>query len=241
MVIVVIAIAAVWTFFLKPELPDAERGRRIAEREGCFACHGLGGIGGVPNPGSKLMAVPGFIGDTHDADEVREWIRDGAPAHKLNDPEWQLETERAALVMPAFEGVIGDEDIEYLVAYVVAIGGMQLPNDEQARLGFERAQALGCFGCHGWGGRLAQPNPRSLKGYIPPWDGNDFKHLCRDREEFEQWVRNGISDRVRGSSFSNRYVSRANVKMPAYDQHLQPGDVDALWAYVQWLRRDLDE
>jgi hypothetical protein len=25
--------------------------------------------------------------------------------------------------------------------------------------------------------------------------------------------------------------------MPAYERHLQAGDREALWAYVQWLRR----
>ena len=30
-----------------------QRGRAIAERMGCFACHGPGGVQGIPNDGAK--------------------------------------------------------------------------------------------------------------------------------------------------------------------------------------------
>ena len=45
------------------------------------------------------------------------------------------------------------------------------------RTGYASAERLGCFRCHGPGGRGASRNPGGLKGYIPPWDGRDFAEL----------------------------------------------------------------
>jgi len=91
-------------------------------------------------------------------------------------------------------------------------------------------------GCHGAGGRLAKPNPGSLKGYIPSWDGADFPDLVRDSTEFREWVEHGVSERFKRDRLAGFFLDRAVLKMPAYERHLQPGDVEALWAYVRWLR-----
>jgi hypothetical protein len=32
------------------------------------------------------------------------------------------------------------------------------------------------------------------------------------------------------------FLKRAVLKMPAYRDHLEPGDLDAMWAYTEWLR-----
>ena len=104
-------------------------------------------------------------------------------------------------------------------------------------LGLERAEKLGCTGCHGPGGRFARRNPGSLKGYVPSWDGADFPELVRDSTEFRQWVEHGISDRFEHNAAARFFVKRAALHMPAYQKHLDPADVPALWAYVRWLRR----
>jgi len=104
-------------------------------------------------------------------------------------------------------------------------------------VGRDRAEALGCIGCHGTGGRYARPNPGSLKGYVPPWDGADFAELVGGKAEFTEWVERGVSRRFDSNPVARFFLKRAPVKMPAYRSHLAPGDVDALWAYVVWLRR----
>ena len=38
-------------------------------------------------------------------------------------------------------------------------------------------RVLACTGCHGPQGRGSPPNPGSLKGYIPSWDGADYPDL----------------------------------------------------------------
>ncbi len=225
---------------LRPRLPAAERGRRLAESTGCFACHGPGGIRGASNPGRTDRTVPNFEGDVmmyaRSAEEIREWIRDGVTKGKRESATWRGERDRGALRMPAFGDRLAARQLDDLVAYVKAASGEPEPGNALAARGLERAEGLGCVGCHGAGGRLAGPNPGSLKGYVPAWDGEDFAELVRDRREFEEWVERGVSRRFEGNPMARFFLDRATLRMPAYRQHLQPGDLDALWAYVVWLR-----
>jgi mono/diheme cytochrome c family protein len=225
---------------LRPGPTPAERGRRLAERTGCFACHGPEGHGGVANPGRADRTVPDFGGDlmmfAKNRDEVREWIEDGVTAAKAGSVTWREERNRGALRMPAFEHRLSAAQIEDLVAYVEAVAGRPEPTDSLALLGFARARALGCAGCHGAGGRLERPNPGSLRGYVPSWDGPDFPELVRSRAELGEWVERGISRRFEANATARFFLRRAVLKMPAFQRHLEPGDKDALWAYIEWLR-----
>ena len=227
-------------FVFRPRLPAAERGRRLAERTGCFACHGPGGIRGAANPGRTDRTVPTFEGDVmmyaKSPDEIHQWIHNGVTEKRKVSRTWREQRERGVLKMPAFKERISESQMEDLVAYVMAASGMPEPDDSLAARGLERAEALGCVGCHGPGGRLAKPNPGSLKGYVPSWDGADFPDLVADRREFDQWVEDGVSRRFERNPLAKFFLDRAVLKMPAYRKHLQPGDLDALWAYLQWLR-----
>lgn len=230
-----------WGLVTRPDVPRAERGRRLAEAHGCFACHGPGGIRGVTNDGRADRTVPGFEGDVmmyakSDAD-IAEWIRDGVTQRRAASESWRAQRERGVLRMPAYGRRLSNAEVRDLVAFVNASAGNPEPGDSLAVLGLERAGALGCTGCHGPGGRLAPRNPGSLKGYVPSWDGRDFADLVRDRAEFGQWLEQGVSDRFRANPLARGLLDRAALRMPAYRGHLRPGDADALWAYVVWLRR----
>ena len=185
--------------------------------------------------------MPRFEGDVmmyaKSDDDLREWIRDGAPRRKHESHSWLEEREHGALRMPAFGRVLSAGQVNDLVAYVNACAGNPEPEDTVAAAGLEKADALGCTGCHGPGGRLALRNPGSLKGYVPSWDGADFPELVHDRREFDQWVSSGVSDRFRANPAAAYLLKRAALHMPAYKTHLQPADLDTLWAYVDWLRR----
>jgi mono/diheme cytochrome c family protein len=235
--LVAVAIAA-WA--LRRDLPAAERGRRIATRTGCFACHTAEGTRGAANPGRTEASVPTFEGDVmmyaKTREEIREWIRDGAPAARARRASWRAARASGALRMPAFGRRLRPGEIEDLVAFVEASAGRPEPTDSLARAGLERAGALGCDGCHGPGGRFARPNLGSFKGYVPSWDGRDFRELVRDRAEFEEWVTRGVSRRLESNPAARYFLRRAVLRMPAYRRHLAAGDVDALWAYVTWLR-----
>jgi len=227
-------------FGCSPGLPAAERGRRLAERTGCFNCHGPDGTRGAPNPGRTDRTVPNFTGDVmmyaKTEQAVREWIRDGVPAGKRASTTWRADRERGTLRMPAFGRRLDARQIEDLVAFVSAMAGRPEPEDSLAAYGLDRAEHLGCTSCHGPGGRFARPNPGSLRGFIPPWDGPDFPDLVRDRAEFDEWVERGITRRFDRNPLAQFFLRRAPVKMPAFKTHLEPGDLDALWGYVRWLR-----
>ncbi len=238
-----IGLAAVGLAFWatsRPHLPAAERGRRLAEEAGCFGCHGPGGLRGAANDGRVDRTVPNFEDDlmmyAKTPGEIREWIRDGVTRRRAQSRTWRGERERGALRMPAFKGRLSERQTEDLVAYVMAAAGLPEPEDPLAARGLERAGSLGCTGCHGPGGRLARANPGSFKGYIPSWDGADFPELVRDSTEFRQWVEHGVSDRFDRDRLARRFLHRAAVRMPAFERHLLPDDVAALWAYVRWLR-----
>ena len=82
---------------------SAERGRRVAERWGCFTCHGPGGIRGAANHGRADRTVPGFEGDVmmyaKSDDDLREWIRDGVPKSRAASHTWQDQRARGAIVV----------------------------------------------------------------------------------------------------------------------------------------------
>jgi mono/diheme cytochrome c family protein len=236
-----VAVILCVVLIVRSRPPAAERGRRLAERIGCFACHGPGGTRGAANPGRTDKEVPNFEGDlmmyAKTPEEIREWIRDGSTAKRRRSETWREERRKGALRMPGFRRRLEKRQIEDLVAYVMAVSGMPAPPESSlAAHGLARAEALGCVGCHGAGGRLAIRNPRSLKGYVPPWDGQDFSELVKSRAEFGEWVERGVSRRFERDAMARFFLRRAVLKMPPYEKHLELGDVDALWAYVQWLR-----
>ena len=240
-VLAVIGGVAAAAVVFRPNLTPVERGRRLAEANGCFGCHGPEGSRGAANPGRSDKTVPSFEGAlmmyAENKDEVREWIRDGGTAARRQSETWKAERKQGALRMPAFGKRLNPREIEDLVSFVMAASGEPTPEDSLVAAGRERAETLGCIGCHGAGGRYARPNPGSLKGYVPPWDGADFAELVADKAEFTEWVERGVSRRFDTNPIARFFLKRAPVKMPAYRAHLAPRDVDALWAYVVWLRR----
>ena len=219
-----------------------ERGRRLAEANGCFGCHGPEGIRGAANPGRADRTVPKFEGTlmmyASNAQEVREWIANGVTAARAKSETWRKERDKGTLRMPAFGERLSAREIDDLVVFVMAAAGEPTPGDSLAQAGLERAEALGCVGCHGAGGRYARRNPGSLKGYVPPWDGADFPDLVRDKDEFREWVEHGVARRLEKNAVAQHFLKRATLRMPAYEGKLEPSDVDALWAYVTWLRAD---
>jgi mono/diheme cytochrome c family protein len=212
-----------------------QRGRLIAEKMGCFGCHGAGGGQPISNPGAKGGEVPGWTGGTwmmwnRDERDLRAWILKGRPEHREADPG-------ALIKMPAYESRLGPREVDDLVAYVLAASHFGPISDERAASGHDAAYRWGCFGCHGPEGRGLVMNPGSFKGYIPPWDGLDFVELVRDDAEFRQWVRNGASDRFLANPIAGRILKTQAIAMPAYRDLVSEDELKALAAYIDWVRR----
>ena len=49
-------------------------------------------------------------------------------------------------------------------------------------------------------------------------------------------MQHGVSRRFRDQPVARFFLERARLEMPAYERHLRAGDLEALWAYVTWLR-----
>ena len=245
----------------QPASTAAMRGFYLAHEMGCFACHGSGGISGESNHGSLWGETPPFraggsiMSFVQSDEEIREWILYGAPKRlwvdgKKPDPnhgsrigsladktEWDHGKGVGGLIkMPAFEAVFSPEELDDLVAYVKSVAEMERPIDPLAKKGREVATRLGCFGCHGPNGKGGVSNPGSFKGYIPPWDGDDFAALVEDEEELRQWILKGQITRFERNPLATYFTHGQIIQMPAFESVLKPGELEALSSYIYWLR-----
>ena len=228
---------------LSVEETPAARGHRLAGELGCFTCHGSDGGGGMKNPGSQEGEVPGFTEQTQmmyvkTTDDLREYVLDGAPKRRLDDPDYRTRMEGAALRMPAYRNLVSPRQVEDLVAYLRATSGQLLPERESDAVvrGGELAVEYRCTACHGALGAGGVPNPGSFKGYIPGFWGEDYDELVRSDEELHRWIADGAIPRISEHPVGGWFFRRQAAKMPAYGKFLPPDDVAALAAYVTWVR-----
>jgi mono/diheme cytochrome c family protein len=90
----------------------AVAGAALYVRYGCINCHGPSGLGGVPNPLSEDKAIPPLSGqefrDEFNTDEkITEMIRSGSVIGKP-----------PITSMPHWGGIIPEDDLDALVAYL---------------------------------------------------------------------------------------------------------------------------
>lgn len=108
---------------LGPADEPAARGAELALENGCFACHGELGSGGLPNPGSLKGYIPGFGGPDYEElvqndEELRGWIAKGGIPRLLGDPAARFFIDRQRIQMPAFESHLGAGEIDAIIAYI---------------------------------------------------------------------------------------------------------------------------
>lgn len=261
---------AAWGFLARvrsPHLTPEQRGYALAEQLGCQGCHGPGGTGGVPNPGSSEGEIPAWVGGTammyiQKESEIREWIMDGKPwrlvlqdslaaRHRAADEEKHLrdsfpkpgevrlrprplEGPKPPLHMPAFRNVINEAQLADLIAYYKAVAAFD-PMPADVHEGYRAARSLGCFGCHGPGGLIGANNPRSFKGYIPPWRGPDFKDLVHNDKELHGWILDGGIPRLDQNRAARFFTSRQVIHMPAFRGVVADSTLTSIVTYIHWL------
>jgi mono/diheme cytochrome c family protein len=250
--VVTLGLPLVRTRLTPPEETAAGRGLQLAASLGCFNCHGSDGNGGTRNPRfaadseaderwlplGEFGDVPAFarMGETGQpsTQDLREYIVDGAPRHKLEDPAYRKRIAETALRMPAYRRFVTDREVDDLIAFLEA-ASRRPPADPLAARGAEVAAAAGCFACHGPLGAGGKPNPGSLKGYIPGFLGSDFEELVRNDEELRGWIADGQIERIAQHPVGRHFLRRQAVRMPEFGEFLPPADIDALVAYVKWI------
>jgi mono/diheme cytochrome c family protein len=236
---VVLGLEALRGHWARRELNPVARGRLLAERMGCFGCHGAEGGRGVPNPGSATGKVPGLRSETLMMDaptlaEIREYIALGYPKSRVGSEAWK-QAQQAALKMPAYKDRLGPAELDDLAAYYASVNDvLDLP--EAAWAGRELAERLGCFNCHGREGAGPLPNPGSLKGFVPGWLGPDYDELVQNEAELREWILEGGLRRLAENPAARQFLTRQKVQMPPYKTLLSPEQLDALVAYFQALR-----
>jgi len=117
-----------WLFGLwrsaREETENVRFGREIYLRAGCVACHGPAGKGGHPNPGAQGDVIPALapLMPTYRAWELKMKIRGGVT------PEGH-DGLTPAVAMPAWKGVLSDDELEALTAYLLSLGEGQPKSD----------------------------------------------------------------------------------------------------------------
>ncbi len=102
---------------------EVSGGRDLAQQHGCETCHGVGGAGGVLNPGSFKGYIPGWLGAdfedlARDDEELREWILTGTVERLLDDRIARYFLQRQRLQMPAYRASLSPQQTDALVAYI---------------------------------------------------------------------------------------------------------------------------
>lgn len=101
---------------------DEQKGFDLARRWGCFACHGPGGSGGLPNPRSFTGFIPGWYGaDFHDLVRDRRefdgWVQHGSIPRLTANPIAAIFMRRQRIKMPGYRDFTAVE-LDDLWAYV---------------------------------------------------------------------------------------------------------------------------
>jgi len=228
-----------WQLRSRPESTPALRGEKIARTQGCFACHGTDGRGGVADPGARGGVVPGWDGPAvatyaRDEAEVSEWILDGRTA-RLKNTDLAL-GRQPLLPMPAYRGRLSSAELSDLMVYFRAVSAFDTNITAIAYEGLHEAQKLGCFACHGPGGIGGAPNPGSFKGHIPAWDGAEYAEIVGSDGELREWILDGHPDRLWQNPAARHFLDGQVVRMPPYRRVIADDQLAKIMGYIQWRR-----
>jgi len=234
------APAAIRAYWHRQESNPVRRGADIAARSGCFACHGAQGACGLPDPGTG-ETVPTWDGGVPmmyvaGEPEIREYILEGVTKRRAASAGARALRQKAAIQMPAYRDVLQSAEVDDLVAYVMAVWDPAVPGDPRSARGRELVRQHRCESCHGVAGSGGVPNPRSLKGYVPGWLGEDYNELVRDDGELKQWILEGGIDRFARDRLAGYFLARQRLQMPVYRAVLTPDDAEAIGTYIRTLR-----
>ena len=99
-----------------------------------------------------------------------------------------------------------------------------------AQRGARLAAESGCLGCHGPGGRLADPDGTLGVGPVPTFDHDDVTSYAKSEAEIREWILNGKPRRLVEEESGE---PEPLLRMPAWRDRLSSREVDQLVAYVR--------
>lgn len=245
----------------RPESSPVSRGARLAEEAGCFACHGRAE---EERRFNLRLAAPGqwrgknnpslWDGEITEVKVLTDWIANGVPAD-------EAEKHRQLFIrMPAYKDRLSPGEIDDIVAWILAEGlrfriqpgawkpaasgaaAQRLSGDELFVAGDLLARQTGCYQCHGELGQGGVPNPDSLKGYIPGFQGSDFLKLTAngDRAEILHWIDHGRGRAIEAGllgGIAKKYFDGQAIPMPGYRDQLSAAEKELLADFILLLNK----
>lgn len=116
-----------------------------------------------------------------------------------------------------------------LLVGMVAVRSEPAPGATAAMRGEALARELGCFACHGEGGRHGIADPSSPSGVVPDWSPNTAKLYVSSEEDLRDWILLGYP---RHQQWRKEYEKGERlVPMPGYADQLSPAQLDDLIAF----------
>jgi mono/diheme cytochrome c family protein len=243
----------------RPESSPVSRGARLAAQAGCFACHGTAeeerrfnlrqAAPGQWRPKNNPSLVDGEITTVK---ELVDWIANGVPAAEAARHKDLL------IQMPAYKDRLAVREIEDIAAWILAEGlrvrvapGARAPlaapasartDDQLLVAGDKLARQTGCYQCHGELGQGGIANPDSFKGYIPGFQGEDFRELTAngDRTEIIHWIDHGRGRAIESGplgAMARRFLDRQAIPMPGYRDQLTAAEKELLADYLLLLNK----
>lgn len=163
---------------LEAQLAEAQRGQEEARGQViysriCAACHGRDGRGDGPGAAELYPWPRDFTTGKY---RIRSTLSGDAP--QRSDIEGAVRRGMPGSAMPAFGGVLSDDEIADVVTFILTLGPRSLrgreptalsipefPAPDAARLAEGRAVylILGCWKCHGLNGSGRGPSAKGLK------------------------------------------------------------------------------
>lgn len=96
-----------------PLPPELQAGRQVFEAQGCIGCHVVQGVGGAVGP--DLTNIASTAGTRVPGQSAEEYIRQSI----LNSQAFVVQGYQP--VMPSFQGVINDQQLDDLVRYLMSL------------------------------------------------------------------------------------------------------------------------
>ncbi len=201
---------------------------RVEYQNACASCHGVNLEGGsAPHPSADIDApwpapvlnnIVARYEESEIVDDVREYM-------------WlTIFHGRAGTPMPGFStaagGIYSDHQLNAIIAYILSVQtGEVEPIDTQAFVGRSGDDIFGanCARCHG-------PN---AEGYVGPQLVNVFERYGGNPDDEASMAR--AREVVRQAINDGRLVP-GKAPMPAFDQTLPPGAIDAVVDYLESIQ-----
>ncbi len=211
----------------------AARGKDLAEKTGCLACHTTTGAAGVGPTWKGLFGRKVALSDGRTVTADEAYIRES-----IFDPGAKV-VKGFANIMPTFKGTLTDDDVTAIIAYVKTLTagaeregggaeGKREGKDEagpSAKRGRALAERLGCLGCHSTDGTTKDG---------PTWKGlygsrvslSDGRTVVADDAYLEESILDPGAKIVKG--FPNI--------MPSFKGNVSDRDVADIVSYLRTLK-----